>query len=246
MWVLESDTSSNPLIGASTSAEIEHDLTDADGSLEFQGTASARASFNTLSAQAGGALYNSFFDPDYDFDSQTGVPQNYGSFSSAEFTQTLSYGGMAMNYTSTYILRLTGTILTPGYGAVTVRLTHGNETPQEWSFLANDSYDIPIFSQAYVHGVSPQQFSLAIFVTHDFDTGTLAEGGNYEGSVLFGNTLRVEGVDLRDENGNLAPPGTITSNSGEVFQIMAVPEPGTLALVPISMGMLIFSRRRRE
>lgn len=230
------------------SGETSHDLTIAGGSneLSFSGSGSAFANYSTLRTASSGTLLNSFFDSTYDPNSNPdGIPQTYFTQSRAEFTQTLQYGGTATNYTSRYLLRLGGTIQGTGRAAVIVELTHAMETPQSWFYEANGSYDLAINSEAYIHGGSPQDFRLSISTLYSFGTAFLDDGSNYSGAANFGNTLEVLGIDLRDENGVLQDQGTITSDSGEMFAIIAVPEPSSFGLLLVA-GVVWAARRRRS
>lgn len=240
------DGSSTPLVTVNGSGQSSHDLSGVGGSgtLQFQGSASAYASYHSLRAQASGSVSNSFYDEDYDHEAETGVPTAYFAQGTASFSQTLLYGGTANNYTSTYIMRLTGTVQGSGRAAISVDLTHGMESPQSWFFSAEGSYDVLLYSQAWVHGRFAQEFSLSVNTLYSFDMDGLPAGGSYSGSADFGSTLEVIGIDLRDESGVLQPQGTITSDSGETFQIIPVPEPSSAVLLG-ALGLASALRRRR-
>jgi hypothetical protein len=215
------------------------------GSLGFNGQASATASYNSLRASASGSLTNSFYDAAYDHANSTGIPQTYVSQGRADFTQTLQHGGTAVNYTSTYALHVTGTISGNARAAVSITLTHASETPQTWFYDAVGNYDLIIYSQAYVHGAFAQEFSLSINTLYSFGTISLMDGGNYSGSANFGNTLEVVGIDVRDESGTLIPQGTISSDSGQTFNIISIPEPSSSLLAFLGAGFL-FRRGRKN
>ena len=78
----------------------------------------------------------------------------------------------------------------------------------------------------------------------DIFTEDFEDGSDVTGTVSFGNTLELLGIDLRDENGNLAPQGSITRESGEPVAIIAVPEPSALSLLVIASTFIIRRRRR--
>ncbi|MBC7981373.1 MAG: hypothetical protein H7Y36_12490 [Armatimonadetes bacterium] len=234
-----SDSSTTPFEVVEGEGGSTHNLDSVGGSgdLIFDAQATASASYGSLRASASGSITNSFFDPNYDFDAGTGVPIAFYSQGSARFSQTLQYGGTAVNYTSTYILRLTGSIIGGARAAVIIDLTHGSEPAQSWTYDAVGDYDLALFSQAYIHGGAPQEFQLSINTLYSFDTDTLAPGGDFTGSADFGNTLEVVGIDLRDELGKLQELGTITSDSGQVFTITGVPEPSSAILILMACGV---------
>ena len=200
-----------------------HDLGQAGGSgeLTYHGLGRASATFSSLRSEASGTVDNVFYDPDNNFQKGTGsVPTVYTSQSIAEFTQTLSYGSQFINYTSTYVLRLSGTIV-GGSGYVFVELTHANQPSQFWFFNKAGNYSINLLSRAYVHGQFPQEFKLNVRTGFDVHTQFEPEGSTVSGGAFFGSTVQVVGIDLRDDDGNLQPQGTITSDSGEMFPIIS-------------------------
>jgi len=243
------DFSTTPLEVVEADGSSSHDLSEAGGSgvLDFDATAMATASYNTLRASASGTITNTYFDENYNFEANTGVPTAYFSQGNARFSQTLQYGGTANNYISTYILRLTGSISGNGRAAVSIRLTHASQPAQSWFFREVGTFDLMIFSQAYVHGAFPQEFQLSINTLYSFDMFSFQDGSNASGGADFGSTLEVVGIDLRDEMGNLQPQGTITSDSGQEFAIVAVPEPSSVALLVFAItGVGIASYRRKK
>lgn len=259
-FVAEGDQSGGYVLGSvgSTTAPFQsvqgsggstHDLAPFDGTglLTFNGLASAAASYNALKTASSGAVSNPFYDPNYNVVTNSGVPTAYIAQSHAQFTQTLQYGGTASNYTSIYALRLTGTISGGGRGAIIVDLQHGSEPAQSWFFDADGLYDLRILSSAYVHGAFAQEFTLKISTLYSFDMDTLPSGVDVAGGADFGNTLEFVGVDLRDEQGNLQPPGTITSDSGQPVSIVAVPEPGSVVIVLLAsaLAMVAIGQSRR-
>ncbi len=207
----------------------------------------ATASYNTLRTSASGTITNTYYDENYDHGAGTGVPTAYFSQGNAQFSQTLQYGGTAHSYTSTYILRLTGSIAGNGRAAVSISLTHASQPAQTWIFREVGTFDLMIYSQAYIHGASPQEFKLSINTLYSFDMFRYPEGADASGGADFGSTLEVVGIDLRDEMGNLQPQGTITSDSGQQFAIVAVPEPSSVALLVFGItGVAVASYRRKR
>jgi len=247
-WIIGPvDTTTTPFQVVRGDGSSQHELGDSggNGTLEFSGTATASAGYSTLRAAASGSLTNSYYDKNYDFDSASGVPTAFYAQGTAEFAQTLAYGGTANSYTSTYLLHLSGTISGSGRGAVIVELTHAMAPPQSWVYVMEGDFDLNIRSQAYVHGQFAQEFKLRINTLYSFDTDFLQDGFDYSGAADFGSTLQVVGIDLRDENGVLQDQGTITSDSGAMFTIIAVPEPASALLTLSGLAFLAFVRSRR-
>ena len=212
---------------------------------EGSGSASARAQF--LRTSATGSMTGTEFDESYDFDEDIGVPPVYAVQSLASFTETLAYGGTARNYTSRYLLRLTGNISGAGAFAL-VDLTHGSESSESWFYASPGAYNELIVSETYVGGNVPEFFSLQIISGYNADLSTLG-GQSSSGSSSFGNTLELVGIELRDaETGLLAPQGTVVGSSGTVYPIIdiaSIPEPASAVLLAIG-GLSIGSLRRRD
>jgi hypothetical protein len=239
---------------ASSTGFTNHDLGPVGGSgtLFFSGAASASASsFDSLRAQASGGVSNAFYDPNYTF-AGDGVPVAYVAQGTATIDQTLLWGGTATNYTSTYLMVLTGTISGNGRAAVTVTLQHANNAQETWFYDTSGTYNIPIRSSAYVHGGSPQEFYMSINTLYSFDMGfgensAVIPGANYSGSADFGNTLVFQGIDSRDNaTGELLSQGAITSDSGGTINIISVPEPSSVALALLALGGIGFAGYRQK
>ncbi|MEX2672735.1 MAG: PEP-CTERM sorting domain-containing protein [Phycisphaeraceae bacterium] len=241
----ESSTTGGPV---SLNEDIVYDLSEAggDGEMTFSAQGFASAAFKTVRASTSATLTNSFFDENYVFDNgdpEEGVPTHYTVQSRGGFTETLSYGGTATNYTSRYILRLTGNVQSnDGYGIV--RINHAGEE-QLITFFSPGNHDQILVSNAFIHGLSPQEFSITLTSGVSFTMEGVSEGNTLSGSANFGSTLELVGIDLRDENGNLVSNDVITSASGTTYDVVAVPEPGTMALLSV-LGVGVALRRRQR
>lgn len=228
-----------------------------NGPMTFNATGTATTTYQSLKAGTSSSLSNTYYDPNYTFEDgvQSGVPTNFDTYSQSQFYETLQYGGSAHDYTSTYRLRLTGSIErddfadtdSEGYyrGAqVTIRLKHGENPTEVWSFREEGNYAFDLFSQTFVHGASPQTFFLEVITNTAYRTQTLPDGSTVAGAANFGNTLQVVGVDLRDNvTGEFLANGSITNQVGESVPIVMVPEPGAAA---IAASALVLARRRRR
>ncbi len=241
-----SDEGSLPVSTGMVTGDTSHDLSVAggDGYLLFSGTGSASAAIQRLQTSASGTLTNSFYDSEFVDDPRQGnIPYDYVTQSIASFTETLQYGGTATAYTSRYILRLTGTISGDG-SYTTISLTHATAPSQFFYFDTPGNYDLTLTSESFVHGLGPQEFSLEILSAVRFSTDFYPDGSNLSGESNFGNTLELIGIDIRDENGVLAPEGTVTSGSGATYNIVPVPEPSSLALAGLFAIGLTLRRKR--
>jgi hypothetical protein len=243
-----SDAGWLPVSTGMVSGDSSHDLSVAggDGFLVFSGAGSASASIQSLQTTASASVTNSFFDSEYVNDPPQGnIPNDYGTQSLARFTETLQYGGTATAYTSRYIMRLTGTISGEG-SYTTIRLTHATAPSQFFYYNTPGTYDLTLTSESFVHGLAPQEFSLEIISAVRFSTEFFPDGSNLSGASNFGNTLELIGIELRDENGTLAPQGTIASGSGATYNIIPVPEPSSLMIYGLSALGLSLRRIRRS
>ncbi|MBK1833244.1 PEP-CTERM sorting domain-containing protein [Roseibacillus ishigakijimensis] len=238
-----SDSSTVPLLEVSADGSIDFKHTGNPGeTLTFSASTLASAASQRLRTHASGQIENTHYDPDYDYETDTGTPSYYTSWAEASYTETLSYGGTATNYISTYIMRLTGDV--SGVGTFTlVEISHGNEPSQSWFFSDEGSYNNIIVSQAFVHGGAPQEITVRILSSFQQSMEFQPDGDYLGGSANFGNTLEVLGVDLRDDQGNLLTGETITSDAGTSYAIIAVPEPCTTILA--SLAVFAYAVRRR-
>lgn len=208
-----------------------------DDFYQFNGNASASADFTILRAQGGGNLDDVGDGNGFFVDS---TPDFYHATGFARYSETLSYGGTATNYNSKYILNFTGIITGDAFAVVT--LEHANQPVQQWFFDQPGTYNETLISNAFIHGLSPQDFTLSLQSSVNLDTtGIIPVSGNAD----FGNTLEVIGVELRDnDTGELLTGDSVTGESGSTYAITQIPEPSSLLLFGLS-GLGLALRRSR-
>lgn len=176
-------------------------------------------------------------------ENENGIPTFAGFSAFASFTDELQYGGTATNYTSRYLLRLTGSISDFG-GFVVVTVTHGGGSSQAYVFDQVGTFNELIATDAFIHGGSPQTFEVRIQATADANSEFDYEGRSF--SANFSNTLEVLALELRDaDSGELLTGETITTFGGATLPVTLVPEPGTAAIAGIGVLLLMNRRRRR-
>ncbi|QDT68468.1 hypothetical protein MalM25_13900 [Planctomycetes bacterium MalM25] len=242
--VIDGDFSSTGAQVAFSGSQSFGDETET-GVFEVSGSASASAVAGRLRANASATLIeNSVFDfstpyipngPGTSDNLDFGIPTTAGFSAFAEYTDRLQYGGTTTNYNSKYIFRVTGNITGSG-GFAVVNIQHGGSGEQTIVFDQPGPYNEIMTSEAFVHGGAPQFFRLALQTTVDylpeFDTGG-------SGSVQFGNTIELLGVELRDDDtGELLLSETITpdSGAGSFYQVRtAIPEPASAALLVLTL-----------
>lgn len=229
---------------SSDGSPIDVSASEDFGPMNFSARVRASSSFCKLRTYAEGTLENSFFEPYFPEEGEPqGVENFFNAYGAASFTDTLSYGGTAIGYNSRYILNLSGSIL--GQDAFNyIVLRHANQPVQTWLFSAEGDYNIQLVSNSFVHGTFAQEFSLTLYSYFQSYTGYLTDGETSTGHADFENTLTMVGVELRDENGVLQSNGTITSDSGTAYDIIAIPEPSVALLAVLSSGLLFIKRRR--
>ena len=217
------------------------------GVMSVQGSASAAAGFGVLRASAFGVITNPIHEPDADpyvepdgSINEFGLPDLLGFTGFAETRDTLSYGGEANNYTSSYAFRVTGNLSFAGLAVVTIQ--HASNAPQQFIFDTPGTIDQVIQTQAWIHGRSPQQLTIKLQASADF----FREFAN-DGDVIsadFGSTLELLGVEIRDaDTGELLPEETVSSASGNTFAI--VPEPTTATILVLGLAGALCRRSRR-
>lgn len=232
----------------SASGNVTHDTSEIGGSgeLTFSGQGSASAGYQVLRSRASGALSNSYFDPEYNFDAGTGtVPTAYVTQSIARFEETLVYGGTATGYNSRYFFRVTGNI-TGRDAFASVSLSHAQATPQFWFFDEPGPFNEVITSESFV-GAANLGFSVELLTAFNADTEFLEPGEGSSGSANFGSTLELLGIEARDSvTGELLATADFTSGSGTVYQIReAIPEPSATALAAVA-ALAAFRKKRSD
>lgn len=79
------------------------------------------------------------------------------------------------------------------------------------------------------------------------------DGANFTTFADFSNTFDLTSIELYDQNDQLIPQWTLTDQSSNALVFdqngrieAAVPEPGTLAILSVGLGLLAAARRRRQ
>lgn len=211
----------------------------------FSGQATASAQFGRLRTSASGSITNGQVPIEsYEVG---GYPEVFLVDSIAQSTETLQYGGTAVNYTSTYVFRLTG--FNGGEDSFGVlRVKQADDFEEQFLFFDRGPINEIIRTSAFVHGATPQEVTITLNSQYQPLSDFFTPGDNYSGSADFGSTLELIGIDLRDDNGVLLPQDTITSSSGVVIPIVdaaTIPEPSSLLLVFTGLVATTVASRRR-
>ncbi len=209
-----------------------------DDFYQFYGNASASAAIKKLRAQGGGSVDGNLIDEGFYVEE---APDFYTADGIASFSETLAYGGTAVNYNSRYILGFSGTIT--GNAFVVITLKHANNPSDMWIFDTPGIYNEVLVSDAYVHGGSPQLFSLTLQSSVNLNPDNIVPDS---GNADFGSTLEVLGIDLRDnDTGELLTAETVSGESGSRYEVIPVPEPAAFFLFGLGglFGCLRRSRR---
>lgn len=247
-WAM--DYSLSNVAGDSVYSSYSDEFVSVDGlhTTTYEGEASASAYYNALHASVRAQVSNTFYDPDFEFmeDHTVGVPQSLAAVAVAEFSQNLLYGGFAMPYYSTFRLRLTGSVDGGTSGAYAmVEMSHGTDPLRRWFFdssNADENGNFELFIDSTFYNNAPNmEFSLRIYTQMNVNMEGYDDGSTVSGFADFGNTLEVVGVDVRDELGNPISGATVTSDSGQVFDIIQIPEPSSLVM---AFGFVVLGLRR--
>ncbi|MBC7526669.1 MAG: PEP-CTERM sorting domain-containing protein [Chthonomonadaceae bacterium] len=268
----QNNASDNSLVTASTS----HNFTGLDGlnnrrTLNFSGSATSQSDYGSLHSSTSATVTNSYYNadnpsysnPDGTLNNPDGSPAGLATLGFSGFTDTLQYGGILQSgYKARYIFHVDGTNTVvgnnfeddpnggtfAGAGLGVQIAMDPTETFFAWNpgFFAADwvTQDHP------VNGVTPQQIDVQFSTNSFFNLYNLVDGQNASVSSDFSSTLTLTGIELVDANGNLASGWTVTSASGTQYRALqgvAVPEPGTFALLLVSgvAGAGLLRRRRK-
>lgn len=229
---------------------------DVTGVFEISGSASASATAGILRARATTTVVeNSVYDASIPYlteiccDSNNddfGIPSTAGFSAFASYVDRLQYGGLATNYKSRYIFRVSGNVTgTDGFAVVSIQ--HGDSTVQTIVFDQPGSFNQVMTSEAFVHGGAPQFFSLGLQASVDPFQEFAFDGDS--GSVQFGNTVELLGVELRDaDTDELLLGEVITADSGatSIYTVrQSIPEPGALLLSALAglVALACYGRR---
>lgn len=230
---------------------------DETGVFAISGSASASATAGILRARANTTVVeNSVFNTDTPYltpdgigtsdNLDFGIPTIAGFSAFASYTDRLQYGGLATNYKSRYVFRVSGAVTgTDGFAVVSIQ--HGDSGFQTIVFDQPGSFNEVMTSEAFVHGGAPQFFSLGLQASVDPFQEFASSGDS--GSVQFGNTVELLGVELRDADTDvLLLNEVITADSGatSIYTVReGIPEPSSLVLC-VTVGLAVLAVRSRR
>lgn len=219
------------------------------GTMTFTGASSASSGYGRLRTYAYGSVEGSYFNsenPEY-YHSPTGEVNEAGSpdqliaYGQASYNDTFTYTNVGAAVTVNFFYQITGTFEgVAGYHSVYV------EQNGQSDYILLDISDGLLINQTW----ATRQFNISDSVPNshratslsqfDFRPEFYPDGGDYEGTVSFGSTVTMVGMELRDGDGNLVSGWALDASSGTLYP---VPEPSALALSAI--GALALVRRRR-
>ena len=226
--------------------------------MSYSGTSYSLSSFGKLHSSASASLINSYYNATNSayvaanggVADPKGSPTSLASSATSIFTDTLQFGGTALQngYTARYIFHIDGPVTgTNAFGVLGVDVGSENDTtgifstPTDW---ATKSFAI--------NGVTPQSIKVQLDAATIFDTPNLTDGLTYSGAADFSSTATLTGIEVLDSLGNHASGWTVTASSGTRYNTLqasvAAPEPGTLCLLAYlaPCAFITILRRRRN
>jgi hypothetical protein len=249
--VLESYETTN---GSSIDANFQTSFTGLnrnyeEQTMDFNGYAFAQGNYGMLRTHSMGTLSNSFYNFDNDpfvdsttgdINFATGVPDVFSLNAQAGWTDNLQVGGTANNYYSTWVFNVSG--VNQGDGAFSfLRVKIGNNESKDYYFFDSGAYNYTLRTSEFVLGSTPEDVEFTLYSIFQPVTQYHDDGVNITGDSNFGHTVVLDGVEFRDQSGNLLNDVTVSSASGYKYE--AVPEPS--ACLAVGAGLIGFLKRRR-
>ena len=241
---------------------MKRDGTDG-GTLDFSGSCDTSTQYGALHVYAANTVTNSFYNADnpiyYDDRDNTfhpeGIPDSLTSLCFAGFSDTLQFGGIALQggYQARYVFRVDGTNtgdigdygLSAASAGLSVNVGSDSDGVGFYGAAVNRIWGTKGFA---VDGQTPQKIdvqfsSQVVFNTYQYDDGT-----NLTGTSDFRSTASLTGIALYDPTTNRYVPTSewsVVSESGTQYaQIYPVPEPAGLFSLA-GVAILMVRRRKR-
>lgn len=234
---------------ASFSRNPSYGSEEAEGVFGVTGSASAESINGILRASAQAEVTDKTFGTNPapyltgDTSDPDGIPTTVEFTAIAGFTDRLQFGSTATGYTSRYLIRVTGEITAPG-AFVSIDIRNGNGQTESYFFTEVGLINETIATNSVAVTGNQQEFGITVQATAPVFSEFDDEG--FSAGALFGNTLQVIGLEVRDPEGALVvntPEFSITTAGGAAPTITAVPEPASAALLA-GLGLLAVRRRR--
>lgn len=205
---------------------------DASGSTQtqtFDGRARGGVDFGHLRVSASGALRNTFYNPSnppYWNPTVTppvvdpeGTPDRYYAYGLSEVTELLAFGGFGVgNYRARHVYYVTGHVQGDGFSSAYVTYQVGMNPIEIETFtpnLANGSYAGYFATQLYpVASFADRHVRTQFYVWYETSTMDWPEGSDVIGNFDFGSTVRLDRIEVFDEDNNEVFGWTVTGASG--------------------------------